>query len=98
MISPEDLENQKPLICFDSKPLNGLRGFVATYLVIFHSLWYSEYNINIYGTVIFIFNLYIFQIKIFLNKFIQLLGTYAPVFSIVWIFHDTWIWKEEIYM
>ena len=66
MISPEDLENQKPLIGFDSKPLNGLRGFVATYLVIFHSLWYSEYNIDIYGTVIFIFNLYIFQIIFFL--------------------------------
>ena len=65
MISPEYLENQKPLIGFDSKPLNGLRGFVATHLVIFHSLWYSEYNINIYGTVILILYIYIYTINLF---------------------------------
>ena len=97
MISPEDLENQKPLISFDSKPLNGLRGFVATHLVIFHSLWYSEYNINIYGTVILIFFYIFFKIE-FSEYIYSFLGTNATVFSIVWIFYDTWVWKEEIYM
>ena len=51
----EELENQSPFVVFDSKPLNGLRGFVATHLVLFHSLFESVYNINIYGSVMHIF-------------------------------------------
>ena len=47
----EELENQSPFVVFDSKPLNGLRGFVALHLVVYHSLYYCVYNITIYGAV-----------------------------------------------
>ena len=48
----EELENQRPFVVFDSKPLNGLRGFVAVHLVLYHSLYYCVYSVSIYGAVI----------------------------------------------
>ena len=48
----EELENQIPFVVFDSKPLNGLRGFVAVHLVLYHSLYYCVYSVSIYGAVI----------------------------------------------
>ena len=50
-MNTEDLEKQNPFVVFDSKPLNGLRGFVALHLVVYHSLYYCVYNITIYGAV-----------------------------------------------
>ena len=54
-MNTEDLEKQNAFIVFDSRPLNGLRGFVAMHIVLFHSLFDSVYNINIYGSVMHIF-------------------------------------------
>ena len=42
---------QQEVLHFDSKPLNGLRGLAALHILIFHSLWYTEYRIHIYGNV-----------------------------------------------
>ena len=42
---------QQEVLHFDSEPLNGLRGLAALHILIFHSLWYTEYRIHIYGNV-----------------------------------------------
>lgn len=42
---------QQEVLHFDSKPLNGLRGLAALHILIFHSLWYTEHRIHIYGNV-----------------------------------------------
>ena len=55
-MNTEDLEKQTPFVVFDSKPLNGLRGFVAVHLVLYHSLYYSVYSVTIYGAVMLIHN------------------------------------------
>ena len=55
-MNTEDLEKQTPFVVFDSKPLNGLRGFVAVHLVLYHSLYYSVYSVTIYGAVMLIYN------------------------------------------
>ena len=39
------------IIVFDSKPLNGLRGILSFHILVFHSLFYSDKNFNIYGQV-----------------------------------------------
>ena len=36
---------------FDTKALNGLRGFAAFHICIFHVLFYSTLNINVYAGV-----------------------------------------------
>ena len=38
-------------ISFDSNALNGLRGFAAVHIMIFHSLLYSAWGFNTYGGV-----------------------------------------------
>ena len=38
-------------ISFDSNALNGLRGFAAAHIMIFHSLLYSAWGFNTYGGV-----------------------------------------------
>ena len=38
---------------FNSKALNGLRGFAAFHICVFHVLWYSTLGISIYAQVNF---------------------------------------------
>ena len=50
------VQQQAEVLHFDSKPLNGLRGLAALHILIFHSLWYTEHRIHIYGNVRFCFS------------------------------------------
>ena len=47
----ESAATVQEVLYFDSKPLNGLRGLAALHILIFHSLWYTEYKFHIYGNV-----------------------------------------------
>ncbi len=48
----EDGDDKSELkIPFDSKALNGLRGFAALHLLIHHSFWVTDYAFILYGQV-----------------------------------------------
>ena len=44
-------EENKSSLVFETKVLNGLRGFLAVHMTIFHSLLHTEYEFNTYAAV-----------------------------------------------
>ena len=76
------VQQQAEVLHFDSKPLNGLRGLAALHILIFHSLWYTEHKIHIYGNVRFYFSeIHFFQgLTLHLR---QSCSTLTPVFNYV---------------
>ena len=96
-----------------STALNGLRGFAAVHIMIFHSLLCSAWGFNTYGGVSILYkivrvsmdwicqNLFLaVQRHVLLKKiFISnlILGSDALVFSLVWILYDIGVWKKELH-
>ena len=74
------VQQQAEVLHFDSKPLNGLRGLAALHILIFHSLWYTEHRIHIYGNVRFCFSENIIFLRLYFS------GSNAPVLSLIGIF------------
>ena len=100
-------------ISFDSNALNGLRGFAAVHIMIFHSLLYSAWGFNTYGGVSILYMTVrvlmdwicqnpfsAVQRHLLLKKifiFDLILGSDALVFSLVWILYDIRVWKKELH-
>ena len=52
-VNTEEGSGEKPKSAtrFDTKALNGLRGFASFHILLFHVLFYSTLNINVYAAV-----------------------------------------------
>ena len=42
---------EEKVVLFDTKALNGLRGFAAFHISIFHATLFSQWNLNTFGQV-----------------------------------------------
>ena len=42
---------EEKIVLFDTKALNGLRGFAALHISVFHATLFSQWNLNTFGQV-----------------------------------------------
>ena len=47
----EEKPEEEVVVLFDTKALNGLRGFAAIHISIFHATLFSQWKLNTFGQV-----------------------------------------------